>query len=146
MKGSVMELHLQLNVQRDLNLGPLDQQAICRPELPCHTVFIRLWDRVFGPLEWLQITKSVLWNFVIIPILPFLDNPKDLDPSCKMDLDLWDCFGREKLCLITAEIQYSEKVHYCTSILQINCSLNIFFEGKRERERERESTVSPKMS
>ena len=20
------------------------------------------------------------------------NNPKDLDPSCKMDLDLWDCF------------------------------------------------------
>ena len=23
-----------------------------------------------------------------------------------MDLDLWDCFGRKKLCLITEEIQY----------------------------------------
>ena len=57
----------------------------------------------FFPLEWLQITKSVLWNFAIIPILPFLNNPKDLDLSCKMDLDLWDCFGR-KLHLITKEI------------------------------------------
>ena len=28
--------------------------------------------------------------------LPFLNNPKDLDLSYKMDLDLWDCFGREK--------------------------------------------------
>ena len=26
-------------------------------------------------------------------------NPKDLDPSCKMDLDLWDCLGRVKLVL-----------------------------------------------
>ena len=25
--------------------------------------------------------------------------PKDLDPSCKMDLDLWDCLGRVKLVL-----------------------------------------------
>ena len=24
------------------------------------------------------------------------NNPKDLDPSCKMDLDLLDCFGRKK--------------------------------------------------
>ena len=23
-------------------------------------------------------------------------NPKNLDPSYKMDLDFWDCFGREK--------------------------------------------------
>ena len=25
-----------------------------------------------------------------------LPKQKDIDPSCKMDLDLWDCFGREK--------------------------------------------------
>ena len=31
-----------------------------------------------------------------MPILPFLNNPKDLDLSCKMDLDLLDCFGRKK--------------------------------------------------
>ena len=41
-------------------------------------------------------TKSVLLNFAITPILPFLNNPKDLDPSYKTDLDLWDCFGRKK--------------------------------------------------
>ena len=27
--------------------------------------------------------------------LPFLNNPKDLDPSYKMDLDIWGCFGRK---------------------------------------------------
>ena len=27
--------------------------------------------------------------------LPFLNNPKDLDLSYKMDLDLWGCFGRK---------------------------------------------------
>ena len=26
-------------------------------------------------------------------IFPFQNNFKDLDPSCKMDLDLWHCFG-----------------------------------------------------
>ena len=29
----------------------------------------------------------------------FQNNPKDLDPSYKMDLDLWDCLGRVKLIL-----------------------------------------------
>ena len=27
--------------------------------------------------------------------LPFLNNPKDLDPSYKMDLDFWNCFRRK---------------------------------------------------
>ena len=29
----------------------------------------------------------------------FQNNPKNLDPSYKMDLDLWDCLGRVKLIL-----------------------------------------------
>ena len=29
----------------------------------------------------------------------FQNNPKDLDPSYKTDLDLWDCLGRVKLVL-----------------------------------------------
>ena len=32
-----------------------------------------------------KIIKSVQCNFVIIQLLPFLNNPKDLDPSYKMD-------------------------------------------------------------
>ena len=24
----------------------------------------------------------------------FQNNPKDLEPSCKADLDLWDCLGK----------------------------------------------------
>ena len=35
-------------------------------------------------------------NLAIIRVLPFLNNPKDLGPSYKMDLDSWDCFGRKK--------------------------------------------------
>ena len=27
------------------------------------------------------------------------NNPKNLDPSYKLDLDLWDCLGRVKLVL-----------------------------------------------
>ena len=33
-------------------------------------------------------------------IFSFQNNPKDLDPSCMMDLDLWDCLGRVKLVLL----------------------------------------------
>ena len=43
-----------------------------------------------------KITESVLCNFAVIPVLPFLNSPKDLDPSYKMDLDFWDCFGRKQ--------------------------------------------------
>ena len=32
-------------------------------------------------------------------IFSFQNSPKDLDPSYKMDLDLWDCLGRVKLVL-----------------------------------------------
>ena len=35
--------------------------------------------------------------------IPFLNNPKDLDPSYKMDLDFWDCFGREKNTVLKAK-------------------------------------------
>ena len=32
-------------------------------------------------------------------VFSFQNNPKDLDLSCKMDLDLWNCLGRVKLVL-----------------------------------------------
>ena len=52
--------------------------------------------RGFPSLEWVQIIESVLCNFAVIRVLPFLNKPKDLDPSYKTDLDFWDCFGRKK--------------------------------------------------
>ena len=55
-------------------------------------------------------TKSVLQNFAIIRVVPFLNNSKYLDPSYKVDLDFWDCFGMKKLCLITKEIWYIKVV------------------------------------
>ena len=42
---------------------------------------------VFPSLEWPQITKSFIWNFAMMQILPFLNNPKALDPSYKTYLD-----------------------------------------------------------
>ena len=45
------------------------------------------------------ITTSVLGKFAKIQVLPFLNNPKDLAPSYKMDLDFLDCFGRKKTVL-----------------------------------------------
>ena len=33
-------------------------------------------------------------------VCSFQDNPKDLDPSYKTDLDLWDCLGGVKICII----------------------------------------------
>ena len=46
-------------------------------------------------------------NFAIIQVLSFLNNPKDLDPSYKMDLDFFGIVLEEnKLSLITEEILY----------------------------------------
>ena len=33
----------------------------------------------------------------------FQSNPKNLDPSYKIDLDFWDCLGRVKLVLHTCD-------------------------------------------
>ena len=41
-----------------------------------------------------RISLVIEWSF----FLP-KQSKKDLDPSCKMDLDLWDCLGRVKLVL-----------------------------------------------
>ena len=38
-------------------------------------------------------------SMVIRQRFSFQNNPNNLDPSYKMDLDLWDCFGRVKLVL-----------------------------------------------
>ena len=52
----------------------------------------------------------------MIRVLPYINNPKDLDPSYKMDLDFWDCFGGKKLHLITDEIQYLSDGHVLINI------------------------------
>ena len=54
-------------------------------------------------------TNHTFWNHyylylfiysVIRQSFSFQNNPKDLDPSYKMDLDFWDCLGRVKLVLL----------------------------------------------
>ena len=55
----------------------------------------------------LRQTFSALLAFLLLYFLshktwffPFQNNPKYLKPYCKMDLDLWNCFGRKKKQLI----------------------------------------------
>ena len=55
-----------------------------------------------GELRHTGCSPSAHWHTYSISLLirqsfSFLNNPKDLDPSYKMDLDLWDCLGRVKL-------------------------------------------------
>ena len=42
-----------------------------------------------------QVTVTV--PSVISSVFSFQNNPKNLDPSYKMNLDFWDCLGRVKL-------------------------------------------------
>ena len=44
-----------------------------------------------------RIYSVIRWRFFFFS---FQNNPKDLNPSCKTDLDLWDCLGRVKLILM----------------------------------------------
>ena len=48
-----------------------------------------------------QLTMQAIYRIssVIRQSFFFQNNPKDLDPSYKMDLDLLDCLGRVKLVL-----------------------------------------------
>ena len=40
--------------------------------------------------------NSAQWFTVLLRVFPFQNNFKELYPSCKTNLDLWDCFGRKK--------------------------------------------------
>lgn len=60
-----------------------------------HTVFIRLWWDF--PLSRMTTNNRISpMKFCIIQVLPFLNNPKDLDLFYKMDIDIWDCFRMKK--------------------------------------------------
>ena len=56
-------------------------------------------------------------NMVIIQVLPFLNNPKDLDATYRMDTDFWDCFGRKKLILVSSFL--SNKENECSHFVSI---------------------------
>ena len=49
-----------------------------------------------------QITYNKIYpiSSIIRQSFSFQNNPKDLDPSCKMDLDLWDCLVRVKIGIV----------------------------------------------
>ena len=50
--------------------------------------------------EWIDNARTYRISLVIRrEFFSFQNNPKDLDPSCKTDLDLWACLGRVKLVL-----------------------------------------------
>ena len=58
----------------------------------CSTVFVRSNVR---SLEWSQLSKSV--NSAIRRAFLFQKNVKNLSSSYMMDLDFWNCFGKENL-------------------------------------------------
>ena len=70
----------------------------------------RRQTQILSGVRYLQIPLFLFLTFLISKRLPyffgykmelfsFQNKPKDLDPSYKMDLDLWDCLGRVKLVL-----------------------------------------------
>ena len=55
-----------------------------------------------GPYSMFFITANLIYRIssgIRRSFFFFQNNPKDLDPSCKTDLDLWDCLGRVNLVL-----------------------------------------------
>ena len=59
-------------------------------------------------------TTSYRISSVIRRIVFYLqNNPENLDPSYKMDLDLWDCFGRVNLNFI-AELHIRTDLVICS--------------------------------
>ena len=95
------------------------KERICFPRSSIHSpsicsvLLLLLYLFIYSAIRWGFALSRMATNnyishmkFAIKQILSFLTNPKDLDPSYKMDLDLWDCFGRNKLHLITQEIWY----------------------------------------
>ena len=85
--------------------------ASCLVRIPwIYCIYLALRQDLHS-LKWLQITKSVEWNFATIWVLSFLNNPKDLDLSCKIDLDFLALIWKEILSLITEEMQKKFKYH-----------------------------------
>ena len=61
--------------------------------------FVKMWKNMEGYQPALQ-NKGIPYFFDYkTEFFSFQNNPKDLDLSCKTDLDLWDCLGRVNLVL-----------------------------------------------
>ena len=78
--------------------------------LPCFLPFLQ-WkiNSVLSCLPlWMAAYPSLIQKVTHLPyffgykteFFSFQNNPKDLDPSYKMDLDLWDCLGMGKIGII----------------------------------------------
>ena len=59
----------------------------------CAPVF---YDMYHYFISWVYRISSIIRR----RFFSFQNNPKDLDPSCKTDLDLWDCLGMGKIDII----------------------------------------------
>ena len=60
---------------------------------------IRLLQDKYVLLKYLFLNPSFIIPYFFAyktVFFPFQNNPKNLDPSYKTDLDLWDCLGRVK--------------------------------------------------
>ena len=65
-------------------------------------IFLKSFNSLcYSVYQWYQHRRHRIFFGYIIrwSFFSFQNKPKDLDPSYKMDLDLWDCSGRVKLVL-----------------------------------------------
>ena len=74
------------------SLGPLALESDALLTMPCSQAMAD--DEKSLQSMHYRISLAIRQSF-----FSFQNNPKDLDQSCKTDLDLWDCFGRIKLVL-----------------------------------------------
>ena len=97
-----------MKVQQCLYTGT-NEQAEEGPEGQTYSTYSAI--RLVSPLSRMNTNNKIMQSYeiiVTIQVLPFPNNPKDLDnPSYKMDLDFWDCLGRKKHHLINEEIWYT---------------------------------------
>ena len=84
------------------NPGPLAHESDALPTGLCFWLktYVKMVVNICE-ISVFEILRMYMYHIssVIRQSFPFQNNPKDLDPSCKMELDLWDCLGREKLVL-----------------------------------------------
>ena len=81
---------------------------------------LRLVLQIFPRVRWPNYTQksrartqSHSLTFLKLGRYALLNNPKDLDPSFKTDLDFWECFGRKKLHLKAKGICYNQLLQLC---------------------------------
>ena len=71
-----------------------------------------------------------LWNFVIIRVLPFLNTPKDLDPSYKIHLDFLGLFWKKKKPLCYNQRNTVREAGFYPLFFQDHCFSTLEGNGK----------------